>query len=68
MILLSFDIELRYVAYMYTVMSDFRNATEELKDVPVTINDFDRLVEACVKEESPILDDIKHEIRDGRYH
>lgn len=40
------------------------NATEELKDVPVTINDFDRLVEACVKEESPILDDIKNEIRD----
>ena len=54
------------MAYLYTVMSDFRNATEELKDVPVTINDFDRLVEACVKEESPILDDIKHEIRDGR--
>ena len=23
---------------------------------------------ACVKEESPLLDDVKHEIRDGRSH
>ena len=45
----------------------FRNATEELKDIPVTINDFDKLVEACVKEESPILEDIRHEMRDGMW-
>ena len=53
----------------YKIYFSFRNATEELKDIPVTINDFDKLVEAaCVKEESPLLDDVKHEIRDGRSH
>ena len=53
--------------YLYlSIFVYFRNATEELKDIPVTINDFDKLVEACIKEESPLLEDVKHEIRDGK--